>query len=436
MILTVFNAGWGKASNATRYLFSEKDANGNVRNPPAELYKGDRELTEKLIDLCPNKNFKYTSGAIAFRNNEKPTNEQIDEVIKSFRDFFCPGMNEDRVNMLWVRHEDKGNTELHFLLVMQDNLTMKQYSISPAKRGKDGSYNKCKHSMQHEKDFASYWNDKLGYEQVKEDPFKASFSQFDTKTSDGSKNKARKERLSYEISKRVKGGTINNRNDLIAFLNKKDFKVTRAGKDYLSIVMPGKTKAIRFNGGCFAENANYQEMVKASENTRKKLTQDERNVIIKRINSSVQYRADFNKKRYIFKKRIPNFDKKPVNSKPKAKPIKVNSEPQVQQKQSIQPDTNNIQKSQNMKNSNASGSSPSTVSGGNSLERLMANIGSLENRILALGIKLSQVPTEQRAQIEKQLAELKVQLMRLQQQLGEAKKAELNKDSPSKPKFR
>lgn len=28
MITTIFNAGWGKASNATPYLFSEKDSSG------------------------------------------------------------------------------------------------------------------------------------------------------------------------------------------------------------------------------------------------------------------------------------------------------------------------------------------------------------------------------------------------------------------------
>ena len=136
--------------------------------------------------------------------------------------------------------------------------TMRRFNINPPGR----------HAQQLQKDFSDYWNRNLGYEQVMEDPIKASFSQFDTKTLDGSKNKARKERLSYEIAKRIKIGRINNRDELIKFLNEKDFEVTRKGKDYLSIKMPGKEKAIKFKGACFVEGADYKDLVKKSGNTR------------------------------------------------------------------------------------------------------------------------------------------------------------------------
>jgi hypothetical protein len=88
----------------------------------------------------------------------------------------------------------------------------------------------------------------------------------------------------------------------------------------------------------------------------------------------------------------------------------------------------NIGNSQAPKNS--SGSQPldnSEIRQSISSEKTLESIGSIENRILALGIKLSQVPTEQRAQLEKQIAELRMQLMRLQQQLEEEKKRELNR---------
>jgi len=88
----------------------------------------------------------------------------------------------------------------------------------------------------------------------------------------------------------------------------------------------------------------------------------------------------------------------------------------------------NINNAQMRKSANSSQplENLSTVQSG-SVEKTLADIGSIENKILALGIKLSQVPTEHRSQIEKEIAELRLQLMRLQQQLEEEKKRELNR---------
>lgn len=437
MIVTIFNAGWGKASNATRYLFSEKDSSGKIRNPPVALYKGDRELTEKLIDLSPNKTFKYTSGAIAFRDNEKPTDEQIDEVIKSFREVFAPGMGEDRVNMLWVRHEDKGNTELHFLVVMNDLKSMRQFSISPTFRKKDGTYEKNRHSMQLEKDFSAYWNDKLGYDQIVEDPLRANFNQFEKKTRRGQKRAQTKERLADEIAKRIRTGKINNRVELVHFLNQKAFKVTRQGSDYLSILLPGRAKPMRFKGGCFAKDADYREIVRQADIAKSKtrLSTKEFNQVVSRINGAIQYRIDFNKKRYTLKKRIPKL-KAPYSTQAKSKATNELTNAALKAKQEMRPNKANSSMPQSSTSSKPSHNSSTSIPSGSANESLMVGIGSLEDKIYALGVKLSQVPTEQRAQIQAQIAVLKIQLERMQHQLAEARKAELNKGGQSKPKFK
>lgn len=436
MIVTTFNAGWGRASNATRYLFSEKDSSGKVRNPPAQLYKGDRELTERLIDLSPNKTFKYTSGAIAFRDNEKPTNEQIDEVIKSFREVFAPGMSEDRVNMLWIRHEDKGNTELHFLVVMNDLKSMRQFSISPTFRKKDGTYEKNKHSMQLEKDFSAYWNDKLGYDQIVEDPIKANFSQFDKKTPRGQKHAQNKERLADEIAKRIRVGRINNRSELVKFLNEKNFKVTRQANDSLSILLPGRTKPMRFKGGCFVKDADYKTLIREADiaKSKTKLTTKEFNEVVTRMNGAIQYRIDFNKKRYMLKKRVPKLKASTITQ---AKPLSntktaTNVEKVKQNGQSNRSIDSGIPKSTSSKSSEKP---TQNISSGSSNQGLEINIGSIENKIFALGVKLSQVPIEQRAQIQAQISALRIQLIKMHHQMAEAKKTELNRTNPSKPKI-
>ncbi|WP_409259252.1 relaxase/mobilization nuclease domain-containing protein [Paraburkholderia sp. HC6.4b] len=58
------------------------------------------------------------SGAIAFRDTERPTREQLHGVIRTFKETFCPGFSGDQFNSLFVLHEDKGNTEVHFVVPM------------------------------------------------------------------------------------------------------------------------------------------------------------------------------------------------------------------------------------------------------------------------------------------------------------------------------
>lgn len=426
MIVSFFSAGHGKAANAINYLLGN-DAEGKERTPPAVIFSGDKDLTSMLIDTNTRNGKKYSSGAIAFRDNEKPTKQELWEVIKSFREVFCSGMGEDKVNMLWVLHEDKGNTELHFIvpkIAIVGNRT-KQFNICPP----------SKHSLQLQRDFSAYWNYKLGYEQVIEDPIKASFSKFDMKTSEGSKNKARKERLSYEIVKRIKLGKISNREELVKFLGQKDFEVTRQGKDYLSIKMPGKDKAIRFRGGCFVEGADYKELVKLSDRTRTKLTNAEYNQVVSRMNATIQYRMEFNEKNYTLRKRMPALKAGIATPQTQAKPPSVKNSG-IESTHNGQPNKKNFTKPPVSSGSKSSESSTLTVSSGNSHGSLMASIGFLENKIFALGVKMSQVPIEQRTQIRNQIETLKIQLARMHQQLVEAKKAELNKTGLGKAKFR
>ncbi len=130
MIVQFFNHGSGKSKSAIGYLLAEKDSDGKIRNPPAEIFYGDKKLTADLIDNNSNK-LKYTSGVIAFRDNEKPNEAQLNKIIKDFYLTFCPGLGPDRVNMFIVKHQDKGNLELHFLIPRLELKTMKSFNISP-----------------------------------------------------------------------------------------------------------------------------------------------------------------------------------------------------------------------------------------------------------------------------------------------------------------
>jgi len=444
MILTFVNEG-KSGPEGINYLFSEKDANGNLRDPPAELLEGDILLTKYLIQNNP-RTKKYSSYSLNFRDNEKVTDMQLKEMVQAIRDTFCMGRGPDEVSILAVKHTDKSNIELHLIII--DEINGKQFNPFPP-----GDFSK-----KLQQDFCAYWNHKLGFEQVVGNPFKASFSRFDAKAptyrkEEYSKNldnnevaasKERKEKLSAIVTKAVMDGKINNRKDLIDFLTKKGCTITRKGKDYLSIKLPGKEKAIRFKGGAFVENVDYSVLIAEHNTASKHLTSYKFKEVEKRLNAAMDYKKGVYERIYAPKKnRVPKHHESKAVNNPDVKPKNKNGMNshsnnivEAKPKENAQVSSKNSSKPIVKNNKQAPQNSVPSVSSRGSNESALVSIGSLENKIYSLGVRLSQVPIEQRAQIQAQIAALKIQLERMQHQWAEAKKAELNKGGPSKPKFK
>lgn len=266
MIISTFNTGRGKSKGPLSYLLGNDKFN-KPRDPAPVILKGDRKLTEILID-SNHRQYKYTSGAIAFRDNEKPTQQQIEKIIESFERTFTPGLKE-RVPILWVKHEDKGNTELHFIAPMQDAKTGKQFNICPPG-------DKFQQML---KDFQALANDKYGWDQVRPSLFKAEMSKVEALAED---NKNIKKILSKELEKKIKTGELNHRDDLMDYLKNIGFEITRAGKDYISLKYKKAKKATRFKGPAFSFGANYQDLLKQFSQP-PKLTDTERTEIKTRL---------------------------------------------------------------------------------------------------------------------------------------------------------
>ncbi len=275
MIISTFKTGKGKAKGPLNYLLGN-DKDNKPRNPAPEIIKGDKRLTEILID-SNHRQYKYTSGAIAFRDNEKPTQEQIEKIINAFEKTFTPGL-EERIPILWVKHEDKGNTELHFICPMQDARTGKQFNICPPGENFKQMY----------RDFQSLINDKYGWEQVRGNMFKAQMTELDKAQPDNSNNKM-KEVLSKKIEEKVKKGELNKRSHLIDFLKNLGFEITRQAKDYISVKHHKAKKATRLKGPAFEDNANYQDLLKQTDKP-KFLDVVEKEEVTKRMKRAINNR--------------------------------------------------------------------------------------------------------------------------------------------------
>lgn len=268
MIVSTFKTGTGKASGPINYLLHKRD-----RDPKAEIFEGDPKLLQVLIDSNQRK-FKYSSGVLAFRTSEQPTEEQLRHIVNAFEKTFKPTLGSDRVPVLWVLHREKGNVELHFLAPMQDAKTGKQFNICPPGKAFQQMY----------RDFQTVTNHRYGWEQVPTNLLRSEFSRFDEQAK-------LKEQFCEKVPRLAKSGKLKNRDDLLEWLKPQGFFVTRVGKDYVSLKHATQKKAFRLKGPAFCEGANYQALLDTSEAS-KQPTKDEIRKAMDRLVSATKNRTE------------------------------------------------------------------------------------------------------------------------------------------------
>lgn len=113
MIVRIFDQGQGLGGiGHINYLLDQKSHQGYE---PQVVY-GNPEITKNIIGTMPSRRKNsYVAGVIAFKDNEQLTEQQQQSLIHRFMDTFAPSHQDGKVNFLFVRHQDKGNLELHFV---------------------------------------------------------------------------------------------------------------------------------------------------------------------------------------------------------------------------------------------------------------------------------------------------------------------------------
>lgn len=289
MIVRIFSTGKSKGEGVN-YLLSDKDHSGATRSVKPEILDGNAKTTIDIINSI-DRNWKYVSGAIAFRNEEQPTNEQMLKLIDQFKQTFCAGLNNNQFNSLFVLHRDKGNHEIHFVVPMVELTTGKQLNIHPP-----GSKNIALY-----KAFTIVKNFEMGYAHVLPDVLKIALPSHKLKSPEFKDDQRKNILLEKEVKKAIVSGKVENRTQLCKFLDEElGVSIHRQGKDYISIRLPGDIKSRRLRGPMFEENANYPDMLAASRKAKVsvKLTdteyQHQKNILTELTNE----RAVFNSSVY------------------------------------------------------------------------------------------------------------------------------------------
>lgn len=96
-------------------------------------------------------------------------------------------------------------------------------------------------------------------------------------------------------------GSIANRDQLIAFIEDNVGPVTRAGEDYISVLLPGTAKPKRFRGELFKAAGDYKQLVAEHHQSKipKFLTPEESKDQQEKLIAGIRARTTFNRKRYL-----------------------------------------------------------------------------------------------------------------------------------------
>lgn len=265
MIVRFFNTGTGNGEAPVKYLLSAHDHDGQERAHKPELLEGSPGLTIELINGIQRK-YKYASGCIAFRSTEQPTRAELLRILDQFKKVVAPGLEADQFNALFVLHREQPDKatglegfHVHFVLPM--TLLGGQNSKGKSLAGKRWSpHPPGDQTIEVMSLFTSIVNHENGWKQVHEKPTRLGMDSFWRKAKHYTQ-KQKSELLHAEVLKAVKSGTVNDRRELMLFMEDTlGLTVTRASDKTVSVKFPGTPKAIKLKGALYEHESNYTEI--------------------------------------------------------------------------------------------------------------------------------------------------------------------------------
>lgn len=287
MIVKFFRRGKEDGKAPIKYCL---DAS-KERDRPPEVLAGDPELTRKLIDNCPHM-WRYKSGVINF-GSDTPSEEEQRAVMEDFERAAFAGLERDQYNILWVRHVHNGQTELHFVTPRMELTTGKSYNIAPP--GHEKYYNLWRDA----------WNLEKGWQRP-DDPKRAKLNrltagELKAKAAGKDKDKQKqKEEITEWLLMSMECGEIEgNREGIKKALMEYGAKITREGKDYISVNIDGNK--IRLKGALYERSFEYRRYA-AEDKTKQGRDEAEarrrKEEFHRRAEEAIKRRAEWNTERY------------------------------------------------------------------------------------------------------------------------------------------
>ena len=304
MLMKVFPHGTGEGNKPTRYLV-HLESPGRQESPP-EVLRGGVAMTCALIDSIERR-WKFTSGALSWHPDDKVSPEKEEEVMDAFEQVAFAGLAPDQRNILWVRHVHAGHHEMHFVIPRLELSSGKDFNACPPGWQKD--FDVFRDLFNHREQWARPDDPARAREDLpkKADLFKARLERWGRELKESDRDKA-KEAIHAYLKEKIAQGLVSNRAGILAALQEKGLTINRAGKDYISVVMPESGQKLRFKGTIYREQ--WTPRVALEDENEEERQEKTRKIIVVLEHDLVRVlekRGECNRKRYPSK--WPNSEK-------------------------------------------------------------------------------------------------------------------------------
>ncbi|GAA8614849.1 hypothetical protein HpDR69_08310 [Helicobacter pylori] len=237
------NQGGGDGDGSVNYLLNER-----VEQGTAKVLKGDANLTKSLL-LSLTQKHKACVGCLSFEESNIDENLKH-ELIESFEKALLTESMQNRYNILWVEHTDKGRLELNFVIPKID-------------LGKQKAFNPYYHKVDLKR--IDTWQNVVNLKYTFTNPKdleKQQISNYhNTKTPQGKAIFKNYKELDNYLYNAVTQGLLNSRAEIIELLQASNYEITRQGKDYISVKLPNQQKAKRLKGIIYDERFTEQRLI-------------------------------------------------------------------------------------------------------------------------------------------------------------------------------
>lgn len=289
--------GTGSGQRAVDYLLGVQDHSGKARAGVRVL----RGHPQQLADVIDSLSFvhRYTSGVIAWGPEDRPTDDQLGQLIDDFEKVAFAGLDAERYCWSVIEHRDEqGGVHLHVLSARVDLETGQSLNIAPP--GWQKSFDPLR----------DYYNFKYGWTRP-DDPARARVLQPSFR---GLKDAAAiRQGLEVEpdlrgvitefLLNRIELGLIDNREDILASL-REIAEVTRCGKNYISIKPEGFDRSIRLKGAIYerqfsaATLRENQAEAAGGSATSRGIDSERADAANKQLQHAIKRRTEYNTERY------------------------------------------------------------------------------------------------------------------------------------------
>ena len=242
MIVKFLPSKSGGGIGSVNYVLNER-----VQQGTAKILKGDEAQTRAIISQITKKQ-KVCFGVLSFQESAARISDQTKlEIMADFERTLLGDFMKERVNILWVQHEDKGGRlELNFIIPKIDLVT--GTSFNPF------FYSKPDLTR------IDLWKKAVNLEYGFSDPDDPGRKNTISASKKDLKNYANVEALDKTLHELVEAGIIKSRTQMLELLRDENIQISRETKNSITVILPGSTKKNRLQGGIYADFKDAREL--------------------------------------------------------------------------------------------------------------------------------------------------------------------------------